>query len=342
MYHAAMNVLTTRAYQNGEDELMHFGILGQKWGIRRYQNEDGSLTPEGRIRYGINPKKEQQIRNIIRNSRYNEDVSNEVFSIANADKTALNEARKIIAENREFQKQMAKEQSEMFEELESDKPTETYYEVTSEIADFCDTFGGPDKMTMEDVRNASYMGLFEDGQQGSVNAYSLYAHDNGLVDKVSKLYDESTKHEEECDKAAAAVIQNALDKVGGEGLRTNPDNPYSKSLFSDTIAGQMRSADHDGWYNFGNGRKNSAYLLGIASEASAFDKSTQKNIDKAKSWVSKIDNNTDPNTWDALNDALDYYPDLARKNPDDLTQSDWDKINKKIYLINNGSGIKGM
>lgn len=30
-----------------KNELIHFGIKGQKWGIRRYQNEDGSLTPEG-------------------------------------------------------------------------------------------------------------------------------------------------------------------------------------------------------------------------------------------------------------------------------------------------------
>lgn len=29
----------------------HFGILGQKWGVRRYQNSDGSLTPEGKERY---------------------------------------------------------------------------------------------------------------------------------------------------------------------------------------------------------------------------------------------------------------------------------------------------
>lgn len=31
--------------------LEHHGILGQKWGIRRYQNPDGSLTPEGEKRY---------------------------------------------------------------------------------------------------------------------------------------------------------------------------------------------------------------------------------------------------------------------------------------------------
>lgn len=33
--------------------LKHFGILGMKWGIRRFQNKDGSLTAEGRKRYSI-------------------------------------------------------------------------------------------------------------------------------------------------------------------------------------------------------------------------------------------------------------------------------------------------
>ena len=32
--------------------LEHHGIIGQKWGVRRFQNEDGSLTEAGKARYG--------------------------------------------------------------------------------------------------------------------------------------------------------------------------------------------------------------------------------------------------------------------------------------------------
>lgn len=34
-----------------DNYLQHYGIKGQKWGVRRYENQDGTLTQEGRERY---------------------------------------------------------------------------------------------------------------------------------------------------------------------------------------------------------------------------------------------------------------------------------------------------
>jgi hypothetical protein len=36
------------------NELYHHGVKGQRWGFRRYQNEDGSLTAAGKKRYSDN------------------------------------------------------------------------------------------------------------------------------------------------------------------------------------------------------------------------------------------------------------------------------------------------
>lgn len=42
-----------------DDELYHYGVKNQKWGNRRYQNHDGSLTPLGRIHYGVGEARER-------------------------------------------------------------------------------------------------------------------------------------------------------------------------------------------------------------------------------------------------------------------------------------------
>ena len=34
-----------------QSELYHWGVKGMKWGVRRYQNKDGTLTPAGKKRY---------------------------------------------------------------------------------------------------------------------------------------------------------------------------------------------------------------------------------------------------------------------------------------------------
>ena len=47
-------------YYNHSTELYHHGIKGQKWGIRRFQNKDGSLTKAGEKRYSEESDKKIQ------------------------------------------------------------------------------------------------------------------------------------------------------------------------------------------------------------------------------------------------------------------------------------------
>ena len=47
-------MLSEYDYLTVNGELSHHGILGQKWGVRRYQNPDGSLTAAGKKRYQYN------------------------------------------------------------------------------------------------------------------------------------------------------------------------------------------------------------------------------------------------------------------------------------------------
>lgn len=50
--------------------LSHHGVKGQKWHHRRWQNPDGSLTPDGYIHYGIKPSKKAGFIEPIVNARY--------------------------------------------------------------------------------------------------------------------------------------------------------------------------------------------------------------------------------------------------------------------------------
>lgn len=76
------------------NELYHFGVHGMKWGLRRYQNPDGSLTDEGREHYGYG------IRKVFGDMK----AKRQARKIEVKRAKALEAARKARAEKAEYRK----------------------------------------------------------------------------------------------------------------------------------------------------------------------------------------------------------------------------------------------
>lgn len=85
-----------------KDELYHHGIKGQRWGVRRYQNEDGSLTAAGRARYNVDVSGARE--NLIKSKKaaieaqktYNKSYSQEDFNRLQAANAQAYWARKDL------------------------------------------------------------------------------------------------------------------------------------------------------------------------------------------------------------------------------------------------------
>lgn len=106
---------------NVQDVISHYGITGQKWGLRRFQNEDGTLTSLGKRRV---QQKKGRSTNIIevdrlnrerdnkRNSEYAEKRTQAAIKQDNALKRQQEEANRKAAEYAEKRTQAAIRQSE--------------------------------------------------------------------------------------------------------------------------------------------------------------------------------------------------------------------------------------
>jgi len=96
-------------------KLKHHGIKGQKWGVRRYQYADGSLTPEGRKHYSY-------ARNVIRNRPYTNDVNSIVSTLSKKEKRLLGADENEDWINKKFDNEVLSNKAKTFVTKIGDTP----------------------------------------------------------------------------------------------------------------------------------------------------------------------------------------------------------------------------
>lgn len=76
---------------SADNALAHHGIKGQRWGVRRYMNEDGTLTPAGRARYGT----AENFNRYLENKKKSKEIAR-----ANRRQASVDRGRKLLDKNR--------------------------------------------------------------------------------------------------------------------------------------------------------------------------------------------------------------------------------------------------
>lgn len=108
--------------------LCHHGVKGQRWGVRRYQNDDGTLTAEGKARYGVdeNGKMSNRLSRAADTNRKDAAEMRKAAASAKTEKAKKDlldsaDALERLAEQQESRAKMSKEGKKLYKQDKKDQ-----------------------------------------------------------------------------------------------------------------------------------------------------------------------------------------------------------------------------
>ena len=180
--------------------LEHHGILGQKWGIRRFQNPDGSLTEEGKIRYNKDSKKLVDLSTSIAEL---EDITRQ-YDLRNSLENAKNNNTKIL---------MDKDASESFKS--------TYHLALNLAKKYAKDNISTEIRTLDDGTDYVVCSIYDKKLGGTIEYYEplLYDSNGKKYDEKNRLYNTTKSYNQQLGHSDILDDRNFLEHYGIEGQK---------------------------------------------------------------------------------------------------------------------------
>jgi hypothetical protein len=201
------------------DELYHHGIKGQKWGIRRYQNPDGSLTPEGLKRYGRSGKRHVDEKTISKiNKIYDSNLPakkkyKKILSAIGIDETAIDDIKQRYNNNLEVRDKAISEAYTIGKRIYQDKD----FLKDSKPIVIAANFTGSDKNELKELINEMTIDDIGPGSDLTITPLSYYAYKHNLQGHYSDLYDTAYSAQSSYKKCIEEINQRLSDLGVNEG-----------------------------------------------------------------------------------------------------------------------------
>ncbi len=240
--------------------LIHHGIKDQKWGIRRFQNEDGSLTPEGRERYGKGDSERVKIEKAkatYETQKYKANLKSKAQR--EKDKRAAAEERNRIKQQGKTNRLVKKEQAKL------------------------EQVGRSKNLKLRNTKNMSDEELYKSINRLKLQSeynkqYALATHPDGALAKADRFFEGATgKAVTQVAAAAIPPVATAATKAFLEGkvkINLKSDNKDSSSDDKSSNKNQVKNVVNDN-KNVSNNSNVSKQSSNPKNTAKAFKESTE-------------------------------------------------------------------
>lgn len=220
--------MSTNYILTPDGELYHYGVKGQKWGVRRYQNKDGSLTPAGKKRLAKDLKKDYK-RNF---------QPSQPAKLSETYKTRLkSEIDKVVTDEDKKRIGLAKRKW-IEKEQEADPARKKFDELARKYAK---------KAYDEELRMEPHAYETAKDKQRLMDYLTVeYGNDMAFRDRPD-LFEATTmpdKYYSDYMNECRKVGDKLLGEYGGMKLR---DTKYYTLTVRDTVGDMVSSMEHKGW-----------------------------------------------------------------------------------------------